>query len=62
MSASSRAKQAGFKSLVEVVGISGYPRRTLEDMSDNKPDRFDLLLLGCLARLEGKRINSSEVV
>jgi hypothetical protein len=50
--AGSYVRWYGFKSLAEVVEISGWPRSTLIDMFDKHPVRFDTVLLGCRGKLD----------
>lgn len=58
MSASKKAKNAGLKSLSNVVRLSGWPRQTLVDMERNHPTRFDTVLLGCQVK-QAQRIDLS---
>jgi hypothetical protein len=57
MSASSEVKDAGLKSLTQVIDLTGVPRSTLEDWADNRPRLFKIIIGGCLqvvAALEGE--------
>lgn len=51
MSASTAAKEAGLKSLADLVTLSGIPRRTLMDWYAHQPRKFDLALKGVLYEL-----------
>ena len=48
MTPSQKAKSLGLKSLKQAVDL-GWPRSTLVDMFNNKPERFEIVILGCLA-------------
>lgn len=53
MSAADKANKAGFiNGLKDVINISGESRQTLQNWEKNQPLRFDLILLGCKAKLE----------
>lgn len=52
MSASTAAKEAGLKSLADLVTLSGIPRRTLIDWYANQPRKFELTLKGVLYEQE----------
>lgn len=47
MTASKKAKAQGLKSLAQVVELSTVKRRTLENWHKNKPELFNVVLLGC---------------
>jgi len=51
MTASQKAKAAGFKSLTQVIELSETSRSTLVDMKERYPVRFDVILLGCAEKL-----------
>lgn len=48
MTPSEQCKQAGLKSLAEVVRISGVSEQTLINWHKNKPKLFALLIAGCV--------------
>lgn len=48
MSASTKVKKAGLKSLSQVIKLTGVPRSTLEDWADNRPHLFKIIIGGCL--------------
>ena len=50
MTASKRAKELGLKSLKQAIDL-GWPRSTLNDMHKNRPDRFEIVILGVKAKL-----------
>jgi hypothetical protein len=49
---SQQAKAMGLKNLSQVIELSGWPRSTLVDMHRNHPKRFEIVLLGCLAKVQ----------
>ena len=51
MTASQAAKAAGFISLKQVQEISGESQQTLFNWHKKKPQRFEVILLGCAAKL-----------
>jgi|TARA_R110000764_G_scaffold225876_1_gene315553 hypothetical protein len=51
MSASKKAKKYGFKNLTQVQAISGESQQTLGNWYRFKPLRFEIVLLGCAAKL-----------
>ena len=51
MTASKQAKKAGFTSLKQVQEISGESQQTLGNWFKNYPLRFEIILLGCKAKL-----------
>ena len=48
-----KAKEAGYKSLLNLAWLSGWPVRTLQDMDANHPKRFNTVLNGAKANKEG---------
>ena len=52
VTASQKAKDAGFKSLAQVIELSETPRSTLVDWVETKPVLFNVILLGCAKKLE----------
>jgi len=49
--ASQQAKSVGLKNLKQVTEITGAHRNTLRQWHRDKPDLFNIVLLGCIARL-----------
>ena len=49
MTAAKKAKSMGMKYLKQAVDM-GWARSTLVDMHNNRPDRFEIVMLGCLAK------------
>lgn len=49
-SASKKAKELGLKSLTEVSELSGQSLQTLTNWFNDKPELFEVVLLGCLAK------------
>ena len=47
MSASTKAKEIGLKSLVTVMKMTEAPRSTLEDWEKTRPALFNIILFGC---------------
>jgi hypothetical protein len=47
MTPSEQCKQAGLKSLAEAVKISSVSERTLINWQKNKPQLFNVVLIGC---------------
>ena len=56
MTASQQAKAAGLKSLAEVSRITGQSIETLNNWSRNKPDLFEVVLLGAKAKKRTARV------
>ncbi len=54
MSASIEVKEAGLKSLSQVITLTGVPRSTLEDWADNRPRLFKIIIGGCLQVAKAK--------
>ena len=54
MTAAKKAKSMGMRYLKQAVDM-GWARSTLVDMHNNRPDRFEIVILGCLAKLEQMR-------
>jgi len=50
MTPSQKAKSLGLKSLKQAVDL-GWPRSTLVDMYNKHPDKFEIVILGCMAKL-----------
>jgi len=49
--ASQAAKVAGFKNLKQVQNISGECQQTLDNWFKKQPLRFEIILLGCAAKI-----------
>jgi len=58
MTASQKAKELGFKSLTQVQELSGQSQQTLDNWFKKKPILFEVVLLGCLAKLNGQAVSS----
>ena len=56
MTPSEQAKAQGFKSLAQVAEISTVKRRTLENWHKDKPELFNIVLLGCYA-IQNNKVN-----
>lgn len=54
MTPSEQCKQAGLKSLAELIRLSGQPKQTLIDWHKTKPRLFVLVLKGVVSEKEGK--------
>ena len=50
MTPSQKAKELGLKSLKQAIDL-GWPRSTLNDMHKNKPERFEIVILGVKSKL-----------
>ena len=50
MTPSQQAKAAGLKSLLEVSEITGASIQTLSNWAKNKPQLFEVVLAGCVAK------------
>lgn len=51
---SKAAKAAGFRTLEQFADIAGVPVGTLKDWHTNRPQTFEILLLGALALEKGR--------
>ena len=60
MTAAEHAKKLGFKSLKEVSELSGASTQNLNNWLDNKPDFFEIVLLGCLQKKQRLERNQAE--
>lgn len=49
MTTAEKAKAYGFKSLQEVADMSGWSTKVLRDWDKEKPQRLEIVLLGCNA-------------
>ena len=58
MTASQKAKELGFKNLAQVQELSGQSQQNLDNWFKKKPLLFDVVLLGCLAKLNGQAVSS----
>lgn len=54
MTPAQKAKAAGLKSLQQVSELTGVSVQTLNNWAANKPQLFNIVLLGCLAFLAGE--------
>tara|TARA_R110000803_G_scaffold101693_1_gene169686 strand:+ start:1590 stop:1787 length:198 start_codon:yes stop_codon:yes gene_type:complete len=52
--AQKKAKEMGLNNLKQATEL-GWARSTLVDMHNNRPDRFEIVILGCLVKLEQMR-------
>ncbi len=53
MKPAQKAKQMGLKSLQQALDM-GFPRSSLRDMHRNEPLKFEVIILGCIARLKAE--------
>ena len=53
MTPSQQAKKAGLKSLAQVSELTGVSIQTLSNWAKDKPELFEIVLLGCLVKREG---------
>lgn len=51
MTTAQKAKSLGLKSLKQAVEL-GWPRSTLVDMHKKHPEKFEIIILGCVAKLK----------
>lgn len=51
MTASKQAKELGLKSLTQVSGLTKQSPQTLDNWHKNKPELFEIVLIGCKAKL-----------
>ena len=51
MTASKQAKELGLKSLTQVSELTGQSLQTLTNWFNDKPELFEVVLLGCAAKL-----------
>ncbi len=51
LTASQCAKAAGLKNLNQVCELTRQSSNTLRNWSENKPELFEIVLLGCIAKL-----------
>jgi hypothetical protein len=51
MTASKQAKALGLKSLTQVSELTGQSLQTLTNWFNDKPELFEVVLLGCAAKL-----------
>lgn len=52
MTASKQAKELGLKSLTQVGELTGQSLQTLTNWFNDKPELFNIVLLGCKAKLD----------
>ena len=48
MAASKLAKEAGLKSLKQASEVSGFTTRTLRNYYNKQPQKFKVIILGCV--------------
>jgi len=51
MTASKQAKELGLKNLTQVSELTGKSLQTLTNWFNDKPELFEVVLLGCAAKL-----------
>ena len=51
MTAASEAKELGLKSLAQVSELTEQSTQTLNNWFNNKPELFEIVLLGCMVKL-----------
>jgi hypothetical protein len=51
VTASKQAKELGLKSLTQVSELTGQSLQTLTNWFNDKPELFDVVLLGCKSKL-----------
>ncbi len=51
MTASKKAKELGLKNLKQVSELTGQSLQTLTNWFNDKPELFEVVLLGCAAKL-----------
>ena len=51
MTASEQAKAQGLKSLAQVAELTGVSFQTLNNWHKNKPELFEILLIGCKGKI-----------
>jgi hypothetical protein len=52
MTPSKKAKKLGLKSLTQVSELTGQSLQTLTNWFNNKPELFEVVLLGCKYKIE----------
>jgi len=52
MAASKEAKESGLKNLLVVSKLTNQSYQTLNNWCKNKPELFEIVLLGCKAKLK----------
>mgnify|MGYP003629814625 FL=1 len=52
MTPSKQAKELGLKSLTQVSELTGQSPQTLTNWFNHKPELYEIVLLGCLYKLE----------
>jgi hypothetical protein len=57
MTASQKAKELGFKNLAQVQELSGQSQQNLDNWFKKKPVLFEVVLLGCLAKLNEQAVS-----
>lgn len=57
MTASNKAKQLGLKSLAQAARLTGQSNQTLTNWHRNKPELFDIVIIGCAQLIKEKDID-----
>ena len=52
MTASKQAKELGLKSLTQVSELTGQSLQTLTNWYNDKPELYEVVLLGCLVKVQ----------
>lgn len=52
MTPSKQAKELGLKSLTQVSELTGQSLQTLTNWFNDKPELFEIVLLGCVGKLK----------
>ncbi len=55
MTAAKRAKEIGLEKLTLAISL-GWPRSTLNDMFNENPDKFEIVILGCIEKLKQSKV------
>lgn len=55
MTAAKKAKEIGLEKLTLAIGL-GWPRSTLNDMFNENPDKFEIVILGCIEKLKQSKV------
>lgn len=55
MTASEKAKQHGLRNLAEVASLTKTSFQTLNNYHKNKPDLFEIILIGCAEKSKKQR-------
>jgi len=55
VTAAKRAKEIGLEKLTLAISL-GWPRSTLNDMFNENPDKFEIVILGCIEKLKKSKV------